>query len=65
MFFHCADEVANHSHTKLSSSNRGRLLRISQDSILDEVTQLVKNKAKHEVEDEDLVIALMGVSECD
>jgi len=27
--FHCADEAANHSHTKLSSSNRERLLRIS------------------------------------
>jgi len=45
--FHCVDEAANHSHTELSSSNGGRLLRISQDSIFDEVKQLDRSKAKH------------------
>jgi len=43
----CANKATNHSHTEFSSSNRGRLLRISKDSAFDEVKQLDKGKPKH------------------
>jgi len=40
-------------------------LRISQDSIFDEVKQLEKAKSSKEVEEKDLVFVLVGVSQCD
>jgi len=43
----CADKARNYSHTELSSSNRGRLLRISKDSVFDEAKHLGKGKTKH------------------
>jgi len=46
-YFHYADEAGKHSHTELNSSNRGRLLRISLDSIFDEIKQLDRSKVKH------------------
>ena len=45
--FFCADKARNHSHTELSSTNIGRLLRISKDSAFDEAKYLDKGKEKH------------------